>query len=61
MLSAMKPATDNVIIKKDAPFLVRLEPSLKEKLLQRAKLEGMSAAAIMRMALRAYVDKGVRR
>jgi hypothetical protein len=48
---------DNIIVKKDAPFLVRFEPTLKDAVLRRAKREGMSAAAIIRMALRAFLYK----
>lgn len=46
---------DTVIIKRDAPLLVRFEPSLKLRLHAAAEHEGMSAAAIVRMAVRAWL------
>jgi predicted transcriptional regulator len=44
------------VIKNASPLLVRMEPSLKAALDRKAQQEGMSAAAIMRMALRAFLE-----
>lgn len=47
---------DIMIARKSELLLLRLEPSLKSRLIIQAKREGMSAAAIIRMAVRAYLD-----
>lgn len=47
---------DTTVTLKNAPMLIRFEPSLKERLVERATKEGMSASAIIRMAVRAYLD-----
>jgi hypothetical protein len=47
---------DHIIVRKDAPFLVRMEPSLRQRLLDKADCEGMSAAALVRSAVRHYLD-----
>ena len=48
---------DTIIVKKDALLLVRFEPSLKDRIVKESKKEGMPAAAIIRIAVRAYLDK----
>jgi hypothetical protein len=47
---------DVIRITKSEVFIVRLEPSLKKAVVERAKREGMSAAAIIRMSVRAFID-----
>lgn len=47
--------TDTIIVKKDAALLVRLEPSLHAQLMAKSKKDGMSAAAMVRVAIRTLV------
>ncbi len=41
---------------KSSPLLVRFEPSLKKELERRAAKDDVSAAAIVRLAVRAYLE-----
>lgn len=43
-------------MKKDVPFLVRFDTALMEEINKKADCEGMSAAAIIRMAVRAFLE-----
>lgn len=52
----MDTSEDRVIVIKSEPLLVRFEPSLKKEIAKRAEKEGMSEAAIVRMAVRAFLD-----
>lgn len=56
----MDNSQDTIIVRKDKPFMVRLEGSLKSELLRQSVREGVSAAAIIRMALRAYLEPKTR-
>ena len=46
--------TDNIIVKTDALLLVRMEPTLKAKLLAHSEELEISAAAIIRSLLHEY-------
>lgn len=51
-----KKAKDRSRIFLDAPFYLRMEPTLKEKLELEAKLRVVSEAAVVRMVLRNFFD-----
>lgn len=48
---------DTIIVRRDSPFLVRFEKSLKQALIDRSEKEGMPIAAVIRMAVRAFLEK----
>ena len=52
----MDTSKDTVITLKNAPVLVRMEPSLRKRLNEKADCEGMSAAALVRSAVRHYLN-----
>ncbi|HYR45040.1 MAG TPA: hypothetical protein VER98_18560 [Terriglobia bacterium] len=52
----MDTSDDRIITIKSEPLLVRFEPSLKKEIAKRAEKEGMSEAAIVRMAVRAFLE-----
>lgn len=52
----MKNAEDYIIVRKDAPMLIRFEPSLKRQIVELAEREGCSAAALVRGAVRIYIN-----
>lgn len=53
-MEAMK--TDSTIIKKTELLQIKIEPSLKAALIEKAESEGLGASARVRMLIRAFVD-----
>ena len=47
---------DIITIQKSDHIMFRLEPSLKGKVEEHARRNGMSAAAVIRMAVRAFIE-----
>lgn len=47
---------DTIIVRRDSPFLVRFEKSLKQALIDRSEKEGMPIAALIRIAVRAFLE-----